>query len=230
MLHEGLGCVTLWRDFPDSLAAATGFPIFVYSRFGYGSSEPEPVPWPLDYMQREGLYGLPAILDAARIGSCLLLGHSDGASIALVNAGAVRDPRVRGVIVIAPHVFVEEIGLVSIRAAREAYLRGDLRQKLAKYHDNVDCAFWGWCDSWLHHAFVSWSIERYLLGIEIPILQIQGADDQYGTYRQLESVSQHSLGEVQTHVLPGCQHSPHSEQRAATLALILEFIAAVRDQ
>jgi pimeloyl-ACP methyl ester carboxylesterase len=229
MLHEGLGCVALWRDFPEKLAAATGCDVFLYSRFGYGGSDSAPLPWPLDYMQREGLYGLPAVLDAAQIGPCLLLGHSDGASIALVNAGAVKDPRVRGVIVMAPHVFVESNGLASIAAAREAFVTGDLRKKLAKYHgDNVDHAFYGWSDSWLDPEFRTWNIESYLENIAVPVLQLQGADDQYGTVRQLRAITRQVRSEVKTYVLGDCQHAPQFAQPEYTLHLIKRFITRHR--
>lgn len=230
LLHEGLGCVALWRDFPERLAAASGLNVFVYSRYGYGGSAAAPPPWPLDYMQREGLTGLPAILDAAAIRDCVLLGHSDGASIALVHAGAVCDPRVQALIVMAPHVFAEpEPGLVSIAAAREAYAHGDLRSKLEKYHGaNVDCAFRGWCDAWLHPDFLHWTIEDHLRGITVPVLQIQGAADQYGSAQHLHRIARQVSGPCDTHLLPDCRHAPQFDQPARTLSLIAEFLARLR--
>ncbi|MBI2799352.1 MAG: alpha/beta hydrolase [Gammaproteobacteria bacterium] len=226
LLHEGLGCVALWRDFPERLAAISGCAVFVYSRFGYGGSAGEPTPWPLDYMQRHGRAMLPAVLDAAGIGPCILIGHSDGASIALVNAGAVRDPRVQGVIAMAPHVFTEAHGLDSIRAARSAFTEGDLRARLAKYHGaNVACAFLGWCDSWLHPNFEFWNIEEYLESIQVPVMLIQGADDQYGTREQLYRIERRVTAPVESHLLTACQHAPHFEQGAQTLELMREFIA-----
>lgn len=225
LLHEGLGCVELWRDFPARLAARTGCAVFAWSRPGYGNSSPRALPWPLDYMQREGL-ALPALLDAAGIGDCILAGHSDGASIALVAAGGTRDPRIRGLVVMAPHVFVEESGLNSIRAAQEAFVHGSLRQRLQKYHGvNVDCAFKGWAESWLHPAFVDWNIETFLPGIRVPLVQIQGRDDQYGTGAQLDAIARQSSGPVATHVLEDCRHAPHAEQREITLGLIAAFAA-----
>ncbi len=229
LLHEGLGCVALWRDFPSRLAEASGCPVFAYSRLGYGGSSAVPLPWPLDYMEREGREGLPALLDAAGIGDCVLFGHSDGASIALVNAGLVRDPRVRGVIVMAPHVFAEAMGLASIAGAREAYRHGDLRAKLAKYHGgNVDCAFHGWCDSWLHPDFRRWNIEHVLPGIEVPLLQIQGEDDQYGSAAQLEAIEAAVRGPCSTLLLRDCRHAPQLEQAARTLAASVDFIRRLR--
>lgn len=230
LLHEGLGCVALWRDFPQRLAAATGHPVFAYSRAGYGGSSPAPLPWPLDYMQREGRDGLPAVLDAAGIGACVLFGHSDGASIALVNAGLVGDARVRGVIVMAPHVFTEDEGLASIALAREAYTQGDLRARLAKYHgDNVDCAFHGWCDSWLHPAFRHWNIEHVLPGIRVPLLQIQGEGDQYGSRAQLDAIAAAVAGPCTTRLLPDCRHAPQFEQPSLTLEAVSGFVQTLAD-
>jgi pimeloyl-ACP methyl ester carboxylesterase len=228
LLHEGLGCVALWRDFPQRLAAATGCPILAYSRAGYGGSCARALPWPLDYMEREGLHGVSSLLDAAGIGDCVLFGHSDGASIALVNAGAVADPRVRGVIVMAPHVFTEEVGLRSIEEARVAFRDGDLRAKLAKYHGtNVDCAFHGWCDSWLHPDFARWNIEHVLPGLRVPLLQIQGEGDQYGTPAQLAAIARGVRGPCTTLLLPDCRHAPQFEQPQATLAASAEFMRSL---
>ncbi len=224
LLHEGLGCVALWRDFPQQLADASGHPVFAWSRAGYGQSSATSLPWPLDYMEREGRVGLPALLDAAGIGRCVLFGHSDGASIALVNAGLVADPRVQGLIVMAPHVFAEEMGLASIAQAREAYAQGDLRARLAKYHAHVDCAFHGWCDSWLHPDFRRWNIEYVLPDIRVPLLQIQGEDDQYGTAAQLEAIARGVRGPCRTLLLRGCRHAPQFEQPAATLDASVDFL------
>ena len=227
LLHEGLGCVALWRDFPEKLAEATGHPVFAYSRFGYGASDPEPLPWPLDYMQREGLRSLPAVLRAAGIEDCVLLGHSDGASIALANAGGVADPRVRGLIVMAPHVFAEACGLASIQALRAEYAAG-LRARLAKYHgNNVDCAFRGWSESWTAPEFKDWDLRPLLGGITVPLLQIQGVDDQYGTAAQLRAIAAAVTGPCHTAVLADCRHAPQFEQTAQTLDLIREFLAAL---
>lgn len=229
LLHEGLGCVALWRDFPDRLAAATGCPVFLYSRLGYGASDPRPLPWPLDYMQREGLETLPAVLAAAGIGRSVLVGHSDGASIALVNAGARASAGVEGVVVMAPHVFAEPMGLDSIREAWRAFDAGDLRRRLARYHQhNVDCAFRGWCESWLHPEFLAWNIESYLPGISVPLLQIQGRDDQYGSPAQLDAIARQVAGPVETHLLDHCRHAPQSEQPEVTLDLIARFTAGVQ--
>jgi pimeloyl-ACP methyl ester carboxylesterase len=224
LLHEGLGCVALWRDFPAALAQQTGCAVFAWSRAGYGNSSARPTPWPLDYMQAEGR-ALPLLLTSAGIGDCVLVGHSDGASIALVSAGATDDFRIRGVVVLAPHVFAEPEGLSSIGAARVAYREGDLRGRLARYHgENVDCAFEGWSGAWLDPLFEQWNLESFLPGIRVPVLQIQGEDDQYGTARQLDAIARQVSGPVETHILPACRHSPALEQSAITLGLISDFL------
>ena len=225
LLHEGLGCVALWRNFPAELAQHTGCPVFAWSRAGYGNSSARPTPWPLDYMQAEGR-ALPQLLTNADIGDCVLVGHSDGASIALVAAGATDDPRIQGVVVMAPHVFAEPQSLSSIHAARVDYREGELRRRLARYHgENVDCAFEGWSGAWLDPLFEKWNLESFLPGIRVPVLQIQGEDDQYGTTRQLDAIARQVSGPLETHVLPACRHAPALEQSATTLGLIADFLA-----
>ncbi len=227
LLHEGLGCVALWRDFPQRLAAASGHPVFLWSRFGYGRSSARPLPWPLDYLEREARTGLPAVLDAAGIRDCVLYGHSDGASIALAYAGLAQGSRVRGIVLLAPHVFVEECGLASIVQMRAAYLDGDLRSRLARYHAHVDCAFHGWCDSWLHPDFKRWNIDHALPGIRVPLLQIQGEDDRYGTVAQLDAIARAVKGPCRTLILRDCGHAPQFEQPAITLAASVEFLRSL---
>src|SRR5882762_1993549 len=185
MLHEGLGSTALWGDFPDKLQAATGAGVLVYSRAGYGASTPAKLPRPLDYMHIEALDVLPKLLDAIGFRRGLLVGHSDGASIAAIYAGSVQDHRVRGLTLIAPHFFTEDMGIAEIARAKEAYATTDLRQKLARWHANVDNAFRGWNDAWLDPEFRKWDITEPLAYIRVPILIVQGADDQYGTQRQI---------------------------------------------
>ncbi|WP_341911771.1 alpha/beta hydrolase [Ferrovibrio terrae] len=224
-LHEGLGCVALWRDFPDQLAQATGLPALVYSRIGYGGSSPCVLPRPLTYMHEEGEAGLPALLAALGIQKHILVGHSDGASISLIYAGAKAHDDLLGVAVLAPHSFCEEVSVTSIRAADKAYADGELRTRLAKYHgDNVDCAFRGWCDAWLDPAFMHWNIEDYVARIMVPVLVIQGEDDEYGTVAQVDSIACHAKGGVETFLLPGCGHSPQRDQPAATLKALAGFV------
>lgn len=227
-LHEGLGCAAIWRDFPDRLAAATGCGAFVYSRAGYGASSPVAVPRPLRYMHDEGLEVLPRLLDRLGFAQVILVGHSDGASISLIHAGSGKAPRVVGVICEAPHVFNEEICVASIREAKIAYETTDLRARLARLHgDNVDVAFWGWNHAWLDPDFMQWNVEEYLPGIRVPVLVIQGHDDEYGTAAQHHAIARQAGGPVSVVVLEQCRHSPHKDQPDATLAAMTDFVAAL---
>lgn len=223
-LHEGLGCIALWKDFPDRVASATGLPALVYSRIGYGGSSPCALPRPLTYMHEEGEQGLPELLAALDIRRHILVGHSDGASISLIYAGAAQHQDLLGVVVMAPHSFCEEVSVASIRAANDAFTNGDLRARLAKYHGaNVDCAFHGWCDGWLDPDFMRWNIEGYVDRIQVPVLAIQGEDDEYGTAAQIESIARRVAG-AETLMLPACGHSPQRDQPEATLGAIASFI------
>ncbi len=223
MLHEGLGCVSLWRDFPQKLAAETGFGVFVYSRAGYGSSSPTPLPRPLDYMTIEATSVLPKVLDAIGFQSGILLGHSDGASIAALYLGNIEDFRVRGIVLMAPHFFTEEAGLESIRSARSSYEKGDLKVRLAKYHKNVDNAFYGWCDAWCDEKFRDWNISDVIDYFRVPVLAIQGADDQYGTLAQIQEIESRIYSPVDVEILQDCKHSPHLEAPDETLIAIVDF-------
>jgi pimeloyl-ACP methyl ester carboxylesterase len=225
MLHEGLGCVALWRDFPLKLAAATGWGVFVYSRAGYGGSERIGLPRPLDYMSCEARFSLPAVLDAIGLERGILLGHSDGASIAAIYAGEHADERIKGLVLMAPHLFTEEPGLASIKEARRAYDTGDLRARLGKYHAHVDNAFRGWNDAWLDPGFKAWNIEDVVARWRVPSLLIQGVDDQYGTLKQIRSIEARSPSPVQSLILEACRHSPQTDQPQATLDAIVEFCA-----
>jgi pimeloyl-ACP methyl ester carboxylesterase len=227
MLHEGLGCVALWRDFPAALAAVTGCGVFAYSRAGYGGSDPVALPRPLDYMQGEARSSLPKVLDAIGLERGILLGHSDGASIAAIYAGEHNDPRIAGLVLMAPHLFTEAMGLASIAAAREAYETRDLKPKLAKYHAHVDCAFRGWNDAWLDPGFEAWNIEDYVARWRVPALVIQGVDDQYGTLAQVRAIEARSPMPVQSLVLDACRHAPQADQPEATLDAIARFIASL---
>ncbi len=228
LLHEGLGCVAMWRDFPQRLAAATGLPAFLYSRAGYGGSEPAELPRPVRFMHHEALEVLPELLAAAGIDTPLLVGHSDGASIALIAAGAGVVPGLQALALIAPHVFNEELCVTSIRAAAEAYRsKPRLREGLARYHgEQVDAAFWGWNDVWLHPDFWHWNIEEYLPGIEVPLLLVQGEDDQYGTIAQLEAIERQVTVPCTRVLIPAARHSPHLERPDPTLDALARFVAA----
>ena len=225
-LHEGLGSVAMWRDFPQRVVDATGHPALVYSRMGYGRSSPLTVARRPDYMHVEAMSMLPALLDRLAIERPILIGHSDGASIALIHAGA-HARAVRAVAVIAPHVFVEELSVISIASARRLYETGDLRQRLARYHTDVDSAFRGWNDIWLAPEFRDWNIESFLGGIECPVMLIQGSDDEYGTLAQIDATQRQIPGRVERVELAACGHSPQRDQPDATLAALARFIAAV---
>jgi pimeloyl-ACP methyl ester carboxylesterase len=223
MLHEGLGCVGLWGDFPDKLAAATGAGVFVYSRAGYGNSSPVALPRPLTFMQDEARDVLPRLLDAVGFRRGLLLGHSDGASIAAIYAGSVQDHRVRGLILIAPHFFTEDMGIAEIARAKQMFATTELRGKLARWHADVDNAFRGWNDAWLDPDFRKWDITTELAYIRVPLLIVQGADDQYGTVKQIEAAERECYCPVDVALLPGVRHSPHREAPDELLKVTAEF-------
>ncbi len=223
LLHEGLGCAALWGDFPRALAEATGCGVFAYSRAGYGASSPVPMPRGPDYMHVEALDVLPRLLDAIGFRRGLLVGHSDGASIAAIYAGGVQDHRVRGVALMAPHFVMEEMNLAAIAKARDEYRDGPLRAKLARWHQHVDDAFHGWNDTWLNPRFRDWDISEYLAYIRVPMLIIQGEDDQYGTVRQIEVAQEECYCPVDVTLLPGVGHSPYREAPEPTLAALAAF-------
>jgi pimeloyl-ACP methyl ester carboxylesterase len=224
-LHEGLGSVAMWRDFPARAAAATGRRTLVYSRRGYGRSPPLAPPWGPLYMHREALEALPALRAERGLDDPVLVGHSDGASIALIHAGAGH--AVRGIVAMAPHVFVEDVTITSIEAARAAWRETDLRVRLQRYHGDVDGAFRGWNDAWLDPAFRAWNIESFLPTITCPVLAIQGRDDEYGTMAQLDAIERGVKGPFRRLELDACRHSPHRDQPAATLAAIAAFVAGL---
>jgi pimeloyl-ACP methyl ester carboxylesterase len=225
MLHEGLGSVSMWRDFPRQVAAATGRDVLVYSRHGYGRSAPHRGALSVRFMHDEALVVLPQLLDALGVRRPILLGHSDGASIALVHAGG-SGREVAALILLAPHVMVEDLSVASIAAAREAYDRGDLRARLARHHDDVDGAFRGWNDIWLSPEFRGWTIEEYLPRVACPVLAVQGEDDEYGTMEQVDRIAR-AVADVEVLKLPGSRHSPHRDRPAEVLEAIKRFVARV---
>jgi pimeloyl-ACP methyl ester carboxylesterase len=227
MLHEGLGSVGLWGDFPDKLQATTGAGIFLYSRAGYGASSPVKLPRPLRYMHDEALDVLPKLLEATGFRRGLLLGHSDGASIAAIYAGSHQDHRIQGLALIAPHFIVEDISVKSIAEIKRSYESGDLKAKLARWHGDVDNAFYGWNGAWLDPQFRDWDISEYLAYIRVPVLVAQGLDDHYGTMRQVEIAQEECYCPVDVAKLQGAAHSPHREAPEATLDAITEFARAV---
>ena len=224
LLHEGLGSVGMWRDFPERLAQATGLGVLAYSRPGYGGSDPCALPRPLDFMEREATEVLPRVLDAAGIRRGVLLGHSDGATIAALHAGTVEDFRVRGVILLAPHFFVEDVTVRAIAALRDTWQGGEVRAALARYHPDPDATFRGWSDAWLDPGFRGWNVTDALKYIRVPVLAIQGEDDEYGTAAQVRALDL-VPAPVETHLLPGCRHDPHNDRPDETMRLIADFIA-----
>ena len=225
LLHEGLGCVGLWGDFPDKLAAAIGAGVFVYSRAGYGQSSPVALPRPLTYMHDEARETLPCLLDVIGFQRGLLIGHSDGASIAAIYAGSHQDHRIGGLVLIAPHFFTEDSGIASIVEARKAYETTDLRARLARWHKDVDNAFKGWNGAWLDPGFRQWDITEQLAYIRVPILIVQGEGDQYGTVKQIEAATRECYCPVEVALLPGAKHSPQREVPEGTLKAVTEFVA-----
>lgn len=224
-LHEGLGSVAMWKDFPAAVAAATGCEAIVFSRAGYGHSDGITDPRPVTYMHDEALVDLPALLDALEVTRPVLVGHSDGGSIALIHAAASGRP-VLALVLMAPHVMVEDLSVNSIAKAKVAYETTDLRSKLARYHADVDGAFWGWNRIWLDPAFRRWDITRYLPRLRCPVLAIQGEDDEYGTMAQIERIAEAVPG-TELVKLPSCGHSSHRDQPKVTIETIARFVAAL---
>lgn len=227
-LHEGLGSLAMWKDFPARVAVATGCRALVYSRYGYGKSDRLQQARGVDYMHAEALTALPEVLQRLDIRNPVLVGHSDGASIALIHAGAAQCP-VRALVLLAPHVFVEDLTVASIAAARDTYRTTDLPAKLGRYHDDVDNTFWGWNDIWLDPEFRHWNIEALLPRIACPVLAIQGQDDEYGTMAQLDCIARR-IEDVTLIKLANCHHSPHRDQPLAVIAAVSEFVDALRDR
>ena len=224
LLHEGLGCVALWRDFPKRLAEATGWGVFVYSRLGYGESDPVELPRPLDYMTEEALENLAPVLDAFSFERGVLFGHSDGGTIAAAYAGLVQDPRLMGIIAMAPHFFSEEMQLAEIARAKEAFETTGLKAKMSKYHRDLEATFYGWNDSWLHPDFEVCDEQAVLGGITVPVLALQGREDQYGTLTQIDVIERLCAGPVRKEVIENCRHSPQFDQPDAVILAVTSFI------
>ena len=223
-LHEGLGSIAQWRDFPAALCRRTGLPGLVYDRWGFGGSAPLPLPRPVDYLTREAERSLPAVLEACSVTRPLLVGHSDGGSIALLYAAAFPRQPV-ACITLAAHVFVEEVSLDGIRAAARAWREGDLRQRLERYHGaKTEAMFRGWTETWLRPDFRDWNMLGRLPAITCPLLVIQGEDDEYGTAAQVEAIVRGAGGPASPLMLPACGHQPHLQQHEAVLDAVADFI------
>jgi len=224
-LHEGLGCVALWRDFPARLAERTGYGALVYSRLGYGGSDPCPLPRRVDFMHHEGLAVLPEVIRQCGVRDYLLVGHSDGGSIALIHAGGGPCPGLKGIVAMAAHVFCEGLTRRSIEGARQRYLNGDLKARLSPYHGvNTHCAFWGWSDVWLHPDFRQWTIDALLPAIHVPVLAIQGDKDPYGSPGQIDVIQRKTGAAVAVELIPDCGHVPHLEKADVVLTGICSFL------
>ena len=223
LLHEGLGCVDIWNSFPQALAHATGTGVFVYSRAGYGRSSPSKLPRSVRFMHEEAIDVLPCVLDGIGFRRGLLVGHSDGASIAAIYCGSVQDHRVRALALMAPHFFTEDMGIAEIERARAAFEQGPLRAKLARLHSDPDNAFWNWCGPWLDPEFRKWDLADALAHIRVPMLIVQGEDDQYGTVRQIEVAQETCYCPVEVALLPNTRHAPYREAPQATLRAIADF-------
>ncbi|HEY7074539.1 MAG TPA: alpha/beta hydrolase [Solirubrobacteraceae bacterium] len=224
-LHEGLGSVGLWRDFPARVAAATGRRALIYSRLGHGASGPLEKPRTPRFMHEEALETLPALLDRFDLRDPLLVGHSDGASIALIHAGAAGRP-VSGLALLAPHVFVEDASVAGIEAARRAFAETDLPARMARHHRDAEATFRAWNDAWLDPGFRAWNIEDVLGGITCPVLVVQGTGDQYGTLAQVDAIERGVRGPFRRLVLD-VGHAPHLEAPEETLAAIVDFAGAL---
>ncbi|MBA1148723.1 alpha/beta hydrolase [Ectothiorhodospiraceae bacterium WFHF3C12] len=223
-LHEGLGSIEFWRDFPDRLAGELGLDALVYDRIGHGGSDPMTAPRGADYHEHGARFELPRLLQCEDVERNILVGHSDGATIALLYAAYHGDTV--ACITEAAHVFVEDVTIEGIQQAKQAYDRGELHGPLARYHgDRTDAVFHAWTDTWLDEGFRSWNIEDRLPGITCPVLVIQGEDDEYGSPAQVHSIVEHTGGEARPLLLPDCGHTPHKERPDAVLRAMAEFLA-----
>jgi pimeloyl-ACP methyl ester carboxylesterase len=227
-LHEGLGSIAQWKNFPVQLCQACGLPGLVYERWGFGNSEPLSGPRETDYLHDEALRSLPEVLECSGITTPpILIGHSDGGTIALLFATAFPE-KVRAIITEAAHVFVEDVTLEGIRAAKRAYETTDLQQRLASYHGaNTDAMFKGWCDTWLRPDFRHWNIVTQLPKITCPALIIQGQADEYGTPAQVHAIAAGVSGYVETLLIPNCAHVPHHQAREQVLREMGRFITSL---
>ncbi len=229
LLHEGLGCVELWGKFPSTIRQEFGLSVFSYSRFGYGRSSNIVLPRSLDYLTEEALEVLPEILNKFGLRKYTLVGHSDGASIALTYAAIVRDPKLKALILLAPHVKVEKKTVREIRRVSDNYMSSGLREKLRKYHgENVDCAFYGWSQSWLDPSFANWTVEGFLPKITVPVLAIRGTNDLYNTSAHLNSIRENVGALTCLASISDCGHSPHRDSLFSTVKSIKLFRTAAK--
>lgn len=224
-LHEGLGCIAMWRDFPSQVSAMLDMPGLVYSRAGYGGSDPTTLPRSITYQEDEAKGALSEVLDNLGVAKAILIGHSDGGTIALIQAGCDTDERILGAVTMAAHVFNEQVCIDGIKEAQEIWDTTDLREKLKRYHgDNVDVAFHGWNDTWQRDDYWHWNVEQYLPAIRCPLLVMQGIDDHYGSEKQVDAIMAGTGGPAEKLMLPNCGHNPHFDQPDMTMNGIHRFI------
>lgn len=226
-LHEGLGSASLWRDLPERVAAATGCGVLLYSRHGYGTSSRKPHPWPVSYLHDEAVHWLPRVLDAADIRRAILVGHSDGGDGPAIAAGLGTAPQIAGVVLMAPHVMVEPTTLSGVNGAIAAFEAGRLRDHLSRYHHHVDDAFWGWAKAWTEFGRAGWDVRPLLSGIRVPVLVLQGDDDEYGSAAQYESIRAAVAGPVEVRVLERCRHLLYRDAPFAVVDSVVGFVSAV---
>lgn len=226
-LHEGLGSAALWRDLPERVAAATGWGVLMYSRHGYGASTHKPHPWPRSYLHDEAVHWLPRVVEAADIRRAVLVGHSDGGSIAAIAAGLGTVPQLEGVVLMAPHVMVEPATMSGVSGAIQAFEAGRLRDHLARYHDHVDDAFWGWATAWTEFGRAGFDVRHLLGGIQVPVMVIQGDDDEYGSAEQYESIRNAVPGAVDVRVLDNCRHLLYRDRPFEVVASVVDFVSAL---
>ncbi len=228
-LHEGLGCIRLWKDFPAWLCKKTGLPGFMFSRAGYGNSDPGPLPRKINFLHQEALCVLPQVLAAAGIRDHIIIGHSDGGSIGIIYAGSPKAGHLRGLITEAAHVFCEPVTTIGLKATRKAYFEKGLKEKLERYHGkNTETAFQGWNQTWLRPRFAQWwNIEKYLKRIFVPVMAIQGRQDPYATLAQLDAMKSRTP-DCRIEIIEACCHTPHFEKREDVLELMAGFVEAIR--
>lgn len=226
-LHEGLGSAALWRDLPERVAAATGWGVLMYSRHGYGASTRKPHPWRQSYLHEEAIHWLPRVLDAAGIRRAVLVGHSDGGSIAAIAAGLNTVPQLEGVVLMAPHVMVEPATMSGVNGAIQAFESGRLRDHLSRYHENVDDAFWGWAKAWTEYGRGGFDVRPVLTGIKVPVMVIQGDDDEYGSADQYESIRAAVPGPVDVRVLDNCRHLLYRDQPFEVVESVVSFVSGL---
>ena len=229
LLHEGLGSVSLWRNFPDRLAQETGCGVFAFSRAGYGQSDVKDLPWSVDYMTREATVVLPEVLKALSAPDVILFGHSDGGTIAALHAALAPAENIRAIILLAPHLFAEAIALQEIARAQSVY-ETDLRQRLARHHRDPDVAFGGWAGAWLHPDFATWDQRHIARHITCPVLALQGKQDQYGSAEQVLLYADLCPGDASVHLLDACRHAPHQDQPEIVLDHTKLFLKALNAQ